>query len=33
MFDYRNKNGDWGNSKDAIERAMWFLTSRKAEDL
>ena len=29
----RNKNGDWGNSKDAIERAMWFLTSRKAEDL
>ena len=33
MFDYRNKNGDWGNSKGAIERAMWFLTSRKAEDL
>lgn len=33
MFDYRNKNGDWGNSKDALERAMWFITSRKADDL
>jgi hypothetical protein len=31
MFDYRNKDADWGNSKDAIERAIWFLTSRKAE--
>ena len=33
MFDYRNKDGDWGNSKDSIERAMWFLTSRKVEEL
>lgn len=31
MFDYRNAgaDADWGNSKDSIERAMWFLTSRK----
>ena len=31
MFDYRNSgaDADWGNSKDSIERAMWFLTSRK----
>lgn len=28
MFDYRNKGGDWGNSRDAIERAMEFLTAR-----
>lgn len=28
MFDYRNNGGDWGNSKDAIERAIAFLTSR-----
>lgn len=30
MFDYRNngKNADWGNSKDAIERSIKFLTSR-----
>ncbi|WP_305117137.1 DUF6062 family protein [Acutalibacter muris] len=28
MFDYRNAGGDWGNSKDAIERAMTWLTSR-----
>ena len=28
MFDYRNKGGDWGNSRDSIERAMEFLTSR-----
>lgn len=32
MFDYRNKDADWGNSKDAIERAIWLLTSRKIED-
>ena len=25
MFDYRNKDGDWGNSKDAIERAIAYL--------
>lgn len=28
MFDYRNsgENADWGNSKDAIERTVYFLT-------
>lgn len=26
MFDYRNQNGDWGNSKDAIERDALFLS-------
>lgn len=31
MYDYRNtgKNADWGNSKDSIERAVKFLTSRE----
>ena len=31
MYDYRNtgKDADWGNSKDSIERAIGFLTSRK----
>lgn len=30
MYDYRNvgENADWGNSKDSIERAVWWLTSR-----
>ena len=28
MFDYRSAGGDWGNSKDAIERAITWLTSR-----
>lgn len=30
MFDYRNtgENADWGNSKDAVERTVRFLTSR-----
>ncbi len=30
MFDYRNtgEDADWGNSRDAIERAVWWLTSR-----
>ena len=30
MYDYRNsgKNADWGNSKDSIERAIKFLTTR-----
>ncbi len=30
MYDYRNsgKDADWGNSKDSIERAITFLTSR-----
>lgn len=31
MFDYRSAGGDWGNSKDAIERAIRFLTSREPE--
>jgi len=31
MFDYRNKDADWGNSRDSIERAIWFLTSRHPE--
>ena len=31
MFDYRNngEDADWGNSRDAIERAVAFLTSRE----
>lgn len=35
MFDYRNAGAgaDWGNSRDSIERAICFLTSRKTEDL
>jgi len=30
MFDYRNnsEDADWGDSKDSIERAIWWLTSR-----
>ena len=30
MFDYRNSDGDadWGNSRDAVERAVEFLTAR-----
>lgn len=31
MFDYRNANGDWGNSRDSIERAVEYLTTRKVE--
>lgn len=33
MFDYRNAgaNADWGNSRDSIERAVWYLTSRTPE--
>lgn len=31
MFDYRNKGADWGNSKDAIERSIEYLTARKPE--
>lgn len=31
MFDYRNGDADWGNSKDSIERSIEFLTSRKVE--
>lgn len=31
MFDYRNntEDADWGNSKDSVERAIWFLTTRQ----
>ena len=31
MFDYRNSGdgADWGNSRDSVERAVWFLTSRE----
>ena len=32
MFDYRNAGGDWGNSKDSIERAIRYLTSREPEN-
>ncbi len=33
MFDYRSskEDADWGNSKDSIERAVWFLTTRHPE--
>lgn len=31
MFDYRSAGEDWGNSKDSIERAVEFLTSRHIE--
>lgn len=31
MFDYRNAGGDWGNSRDAIERAIAWLTARKPD--
>lgn len=29
MFDYRNAGGDWGNSRDSIERAIAFLSARE----
>lgn len=31
MFDYRNsgEDADWRNSKDSLQRAVWFLTSRE----
>lgn len=28
MYDYRSNKDDWGNSKDAVERAVGFLTGR-----
>lgn len=31
MFDYRNAGGDWGNSRDSIERAISFLTAREVD--
>lgn len=32
MYDYRNRGGDWGNSKDAIERSVAFLTGGNVAD-
>lgn len=32
MFDYRNKEADWGSSKDAIERSIAYLTGRMAPE-
>ena len=29
MFDYRNAGGDWGNSRDAIERSIGYITGRE----
>ena len=29
MFDYRNAGGDWGNSRDAIERSIAYITGRE----
>ncbi len=29
MFDYRSRGQEWGNSKDAIERSIEFLTGEK----
>ncbi len=30
MYDHSNAgNNDWGNSKDSIERAVWYLTTRE----
>lgn len=33
MYDYRNntEDADWGNSKDSIERSVYYLTSRKTK--
>lgn len=33
MFDYQNRGADWGNSKDAIERDITFLTAYHIKDL
>lgn len=32
MYDYRSAGGDWGNSRDSIERAIRWITSREPED-
>lgn len=32
MFDYRNKDGDWGNSKTAIERTLKLRAGENIED-
>lgn len=33
MYDYRNntENADWGNSRDAVERSIAFLTGNEVE--
>lgn len=31
MFDYRSNNEDWGNSKDAVERTIGYLSGRKID--
>ena len=31
MFDYRNEDADWGNSRDSIERSVQFLTGELPE--
>ncbi len=31
MYDYRSNGKDWGNSKDSIERAIEFLTTRNPD--
>lgn len=31
MYDYRNAGGDWGNSKDSIQRAVRWLTGREPD--
>lgn len=31
MFDYRSQGADWGNSRDAIERSIAYLTSREPD--
>lgn len=33
MFDYRNQDGDWKNSKDSIERSIEFLTGEKPKSV
>ena len=31
MYDYRNRGGDWGTSRDAVERSIQFLTAYPLE--
>lgn len=33
MFDYRNRDGDFGTSKDAIERSVEYLTQEKPKNI
>ena len=32
MFDYRNRDKEWGKSVDVIERSIAFLTGEKPEE-